>query len=163
MVENEKYYTPEIEEFHAGFECEIQSSWGMQRGTYPDIFKADTLAYATLQKLGAHETLKKYVHSLIVKYLDKEDIESFGFTNFQRVIEDWYKLYKIIECPISHYTYQALRLRHDRPSGGITIIAYEYEHQMEKDQDGVNLFRGIIKNKSEFVVLLKQLNILRDV
>ena len=61
-----KYYTPKIEEFHVGFECEYQNIenavWG--------LFKHPNLDSLPLD----HE-----LECIRVKYLDREDIESLGF------------------------------------------------------------------------------------
>ena len=45
----------------------------------------------------------------------------------------------------------------DRSTSGIIIMGYEYQFELDEDKNAVNLFRGIIKNKSELVKLLKQL------
>jgi hypothetical protein len=55
----EKYYTPEIEEFHVGFEYEYNYEEGITR------------------VLGTNDTVD--TEEVRVKYLDKEDIESLGF------------------------------------------------------------------------------------
>lgn len=147
-----KYYIPSIEEFHVGFEYEYKNngSWERREIDRPNQISMVEMSLKTPYMDGT---------PIRVKYLGREDIESLEFTNYQHSVEDWYKFEHTTECPISHYTYQALRLRHAYNENGITIIAYEYKFQMEKDEDGVNLFRGTIKNKSELKKLLKMLNI----
>jgi hypothetical protein len=64
-----KYYTPTIEEFHVGFECEICDSnndWSIAKSTLTS-FDTDYLV-EVIQKKRAR-----------VKYLDREDIESLGW------------------------------------------------------------------------------------
>ena len=57
-----KYYTPEIEEFHIGFEFEVD---------YGDKWVQETQRDGFLHN--------KKLENIRVKYLDKEDIESLGW------------------------------------------------------------------------------------
>jgi hypothetical protein len=66
--EESKYYTPEMEEFHVGFECE--GKW----------FSQDEIGFGEIT-IDIHN-----IHTAInnptvfrVKHLDREDIESLGF------------------------------------------------------------------------------------
>jgi len=139
-----KYYTPEIEEFHVGFECEIQSSWGMQKGIYPSILREDTLTGFQLQKIGETETLKKVISGIRVKYLDKKDIESLGFS--------YYKTHPGMEQ--MEFDKGEYELTYDPNFKGKQWLRINLEGEGD-----VTLFSGSIKNKSELKVLLKQLNI----
>ena len=151
-----KYYTPEIEEFHVGFECEIQSSWGMQKGIYPSILREDTLTGFQLQKIGETETLKKVISGIRVKYLDKEDIESCGFGNYKKSVCAWYELEGHFEDSFASYGYWTkIRLIHCESDNKIKILAFEHSW----DEEETVLFQGKIKNKSELKKLLKKLNI----
>ncbi len=60
-----KYYTPELEEFHMGFEYE----WLHEDG---DWIKA------TPTEINSKD-FKEQLYGLRVKYLDREDIESLGY------------------------------------------------------------------------------------
>ena len=63
----EKYYTPTIEEFHVGFECEMN--------TTPNNWVKASITLIHFQYLN-----KWLQEGLIrVKYLDRENIESLGF------------------------------------------------------------------------------------
>lgn len=64
-----KYYTPTIDEFYVGFECEqkIDNKW------YEQICKDYYISILT------NESFKPDWNSFRVKYLDKEDIESLGW------------------------------------------------------------------------------------
>lgn len=139
-----KYYTPEIDEFHVGFECEIQSSWGMQKGIYPSILREDTLTGFQLQKIGETETLKKVISGIRVKYLDKKDIESLGFS--------YYKTHPGMEQ--MEFDKGEYELTYDPNFKGKQWLRINLEGEGD-----VTLFSGSIKNKSELKVLLKQLNI----
>jgi len=139
-----KYYTPEIEEFHVGFECEIQSSWGMQKGIYPSILREDTLTGFQLQKIGETETLKKVISGIRVKYLDKKDIESLGFS--------YYKTHPGMEQ--MEFDKGEYELTYDPNFKGKQWLRINLEGEGD-----VTLFSGSIKNLSELKILLKQLNI----
>ena len=146
-MENNKYYTPDIEEFHVGFECEFKND--MQDNVWkteicdPDIM---SIFYDSIE----HD--ENFNDVFRVKYLDREDIESLGFKY----------------------------LGYDKD--GRTHEVYDYKGEMEwwlKDyrcwnddndivihktiKDGVwrrdNMFKGVIKNKSELKQILKQLGI----
>lgn len=130
-----KYYTPEIEEFHVGFEYEIYTLNTKGKGHYWTKlnvpFRTDTL-----------ELLLEADFKPRVKYLDKEDIESLGFNTEDRG-ECYNKTIKWVEIGLYPWT-------------SLTGI----KHQFKIVMDGNQVFHGIIKNKSELKKLLKQLNIL---
>jgi len=139
-----------------GFECEIQSSWGMQKGIYPSILREDTLTGFQLQKIGETETLKKVISGIRVKYLDKEDIESCGFGNYKKSVCAWYELEGHFEDSFASYGYWTkIRLIHCESDNKIKILAFEHSW----DEEETVLFQGKIKNKSELKKLLKKLNI----
>jgi hypothetical protein len=130
------YYTPEIEEFHVGFEYEWfdGSSWNK---VTQEIFDGG------LFDNGDGEHPFEYQLSDVgirVKYLDKEDIESLGFTVKQKPLESWYEG----ECSI------------------LDSKEYKIFDYYSKDKKQNIDFNGVIftiKNKSEFKKLLKQLDI----
>jgi hypothetical protein len=73
MDEIGKYYTPEIEEFHVGFEyerCDDGYSW--VKDVYP--------------RATEHIKLENFLPYTRVKYLDREDIESLGFKHYNGLI-----------------------------------------------------------------------------
>tara|TARA_R110000772_G_scaffold8692_2_gene28801 strand:- start:1788 stop:2312 length:525 start_codon:yes stop_codon:yes gene_type:complete len=168
-----KYYTPEIEEFHIGFECEVYIT--KQRHGYikqvedNTIINSDSKYYpitfgnknTNYELLVLGELMHKgelNINKFRVKYLDKEDIESLGFNNNDVKLANHIKpessLYKILEddtiFTIQWYWHM---LRNERENlirifKG-TLHKYPYQE----------IFRGDIKNKSELKILLKQLNI----
>lgn len=121
----DKYYTPEIEEFHIGFEYEWlnEDSIWIKECSPTEI---------------SEEGFDEQTYGLRVKYLDKEDIESFGF------IKD----YERASGPVWYRDGWQLK------SDGINI--YELRNI---NKEYIFKFYGIIKNKSELKKLLKQLNI----
>jgi hypothetical protein len=143
-MEKNKYYTPTIEEFHVGFECEIQSSYGWQKGEYPNILKQDTLTFQDSLDNGIIEATKK--SGIRVKYLDREDIESLGWNASPDEPEEWFwslkgnmdfQLYFDDKCKVNNEN-----------SIGVTIYM----------QDGI-IFNGWLYNKSELKKLMQQLGI----
>ncbi len=149
VLEKEKYYTPSIEEFHVGFEYE-----------YSDNIEYSNWIKHTINNLPDYiDCVEDIKYELIrVKYLDREDIESFGFES-------------IVTKSIGkkHYTMSGekstrgnLLLEHDWLNDKITIKTPNYIRDASGRFDGyiVYVYRLIIKNKSEFSRLLKQLSII---
>ncbi|AGO48994.1 hypothetical protein N356_gp101 [Cellulophaga phage phi14:2] len=131
-----KYYTPEIEEFHIGFEYE----WLDDEEGGDNWIKANT---PTTIELEGYEDI---TYGLRVKYLDKEDIESLGFKEdtlhfYSKHQKEGVVLYieKIVLTNENNFWYK-IWLKH--PSYGNSTI-----------------YSGSIKNKSELKKLLKQLNV----
>ena len=71
-----KYYTPTIEEFHIGFECEFKND--MQENIWkPEVCDMDTINIAFNE--WEHEDYeRKYADAFRVKYIDKDDCLSLG-------------------------------------------------------------------------------------
>lgn len=126
-MEKEKYYTPTIEEFHVGFEIQIvnieNAQWGIYVIKKEDSFKEFDLDFCR------------------VKYLDKEDIESFGF-----------KLVQSGSNGCSSYKLKDLYITINEINYSNILISNNKEHQF--------FIPITIKNKSEFSRLLKQLSII---
>ena len=123
----EKYYTPSSEELRVGFECEIKlhtSEWKPIRLTEESM-----------------KTIYSSVDIIRVKYLDKEDIESFGFN------------LKVTDLG-EDTDYDGLDIYDKNKS----IIGTFY---LDTEKENVEIYNTIftIKNKSELEALLKQLGI----
>jgi len=135
MENNEKYYIPNLQEFHIGFEYEWMregdTSWTrtkMMENTSP-ICDVDA------------QRMNKYR----VKYLDRWGIEDLGFS-----LEDEKNLINIYVIGDEHqglYT-----LIHYKPTRLVGI----YNNAGNKHEAH---FTGIIKNKTELKILLNQLRI----
>lgn len=144
-----KYYTPEIEEFHAGFEYEYftknwvnnkyQLTWCKLKFNKDEDFNVsiDDTAYFI-------ET-----NQIRVKYLDDEDVISLGFN---QITHDCFNL----DVPL----YRGREKQEVRLIIRQTVLIYLAQDEKYKDTDTTNLFTGTIKNKSELKRLLKQLQIL---
>lgn len=145
-----KYYTPELEEFHVGFEYEVK--------TWKDKWESEKLI--DLNSQDSDGALYPWIptelslSSFRVKYLDQEDIESLGFiiTKDNEEIELSLESKRYIGGPSACDDYKI-------------IILYGLDNKemwiYKKCNNGYeyDLFKGFIKNKSELKKLLKQLNI----
>lgn len=129
----EKYYTPKIEEFHVGFEYELL--YKLENDFWrKEKFHSKTLFWSEIEDY----LFKKQIR---IKYLDKEDIESLGF---KEISSGWYHQYP----NMNKKGYQILYKLGEEFSLSYGI----HEHSK-------NIFTGKIKNKSELIRLLNQLEI----
>ena len=125
-----KYYTPKIEEFHVGFEYEA---------LFTDKKKEPNLRWVKMNEPFQFKRLYEWLElpepGLRVKYLDKEDIESLGFKQLDRVNTSRY-----IKNDVSIWL-------GDVNKGILTKIEVR-----DRLRAGVvtRLFIGTIKNKSVF-------------
>lgn len=144
MKENNKYYTPDISEFHVGFEYEcLDLSDDFESKTWrKQIFEGEDLrGYFT-------EEIKK--GEIRVKHLDREDIESFGF----EVKSDY-------GVGTSYHLHNSYRLDTVKREG-ITYSEFEVRIFKIGILDCLDrIFIGDIKNKSELKRILVQTNILQ--
>jgi hypothetical protein len=127
-----KYYTPEIEEFHVGFEV----TYNHFNKRIIHVIKEDELNYGDYQ--GVTDFYEIIKNEPLVKYIDKEDIESLGFKK-SMTHNDWYD-----------YKNERYWLYKENEKDWRWIIS---------DEESEVSFAGSIKNKSELKKLLKQLNI----
>ena len=161
-----KYYTPEIEEFHVGFEYEFH---GMTTGGLEIVdFSKNPIESKTISKptnkvwtkesiyrddCALYNRSFKSLEGLIkskqirVKHLDKEDIEILGFS--MRTTS--YGVYYIKNQYKIDYAWDKRLIISENNK---MVVDKDFENQ------GNILFIGIIKNKSELKRILKQLNIL---
>jgi len=151
-METEKlYYSPIISDFHVGFECEIQSSYGWQKGVYPEVLRLDTLTMQTLIDKGEIAALKSA--TIRVKYLDKEDVESLGWFYTGKAVDLWFNKVGMSDSASGTHRFTEYKLHFGPEDHVLYINAYF------GNQDEGCLFEGIIKNKSELKKLMKQLKI----
>ena len=145
---NAKYYTPSIEEFHVGFECEIE---------YKHRFVDAIVDFSPLDKevsfvctnenyclIITEEILSS--HKIRVKHLDREDIEECGWV-FNRKSGPS-QIFKLLKSENVNLVYQF----DDKLDKSPFINIYfsngpEFTYDMK------------IKNKSELKKLLSQLGI----
>lgn len=152
-----KYYTPSIEEFHVGFEYEQE----IEYGEYPDAYMEWINEIITTPKdISYVESILSSIisYKIRVKYLDKEDIESLGFTYY----DDSNHLFQEQDRSFFYKEYSNNKDNNIDRIGivkrGTWLLIYEYCSN-KSYVDDVTRFCGNIKNKSELKVLLKQLGI----
>lgn len=153
---SDKYYTPELGEFHYGFEYEIfedfdhypEKSWHLQlygiNGTSPE-----DLDYVS-------GDMSKFR----VKYLDREDIESLGFEKVECPDGLFNNVFQLITTYETKYVLN-LYMNIDKRIG-FTQIVERFRHE-GKNREYVgergNKFKGTIKNKSELKKVLKMIGV----
>ena len=135
----DKYYTPEIEEFHVGFEYECKK-------LDEDVWKVSDFTLNSI--FGAYLINEGRVR---VKHLDREDIEGEGYERTMNNIftESWY----IKKVKKGYWV-------HLHPSffGNRTVL--RIQTSVNKDSKRTLVVHSLaVKNKSEFRKLFKQLGI----
>jgi len=136
MTKDNKYYTPEIEEFHVGFEYYLIDNNGNPTEK-KEVFNKN------LMLLFTKETL--------VKYLDRDDIESLGWEHDQTT-KDGAVFYIGHLMSEKQWMLTAENARKGNDYTKISII--EVNNSVFE-----NSFSGTVKNKSELRRLMKQLGI----
>ena len=134
-----KYYTPEIEEFHFGFEYQEDdnnsNNWKTQNVGKDNIGDLDY--FDDLIREG----------NIRVKYLDQQDIEECGWI-FKEI-----EIGMLSNRPL--FKFKNYSLSFDRNEHGIWLLIIDeysdYQH-----------FSGKVKNKSELKKLMQMLNIKTD-
>ena len=146
-MENNLYYTPTIEEFHVGFEYEYNSS-DKKHWTTCIIDKRD-MTSSNMDWCSPNwiEDVFNQIETngVRVKTLDQSDIESLGWEEgTYNTIKGFIKNDKLLTI---NYNYK---------TGPVVDISY---FPMFKKQGLSRIFIGTIKNKSELIKLMQQLNI----
>jgi hypothetical protein len=141
-----KYYIPELEEFHPGFEYEIEMPY---LGYIPARFGVDKISHPELDQFT--DELEKIAHANVrVKELDQEDLEELGWESKG---SRWYSL-KEVPGELGYWTHVMFHMwGEDSP-----IIAYRGEPETAMEDQ--HLFVGLIRNKSEMKRLMKQIHLL---
>lgn len=131
-LENSKYYVPEISEFHVGFEYYLKD-------INSNLLEPKQVLKTNLMLLDIKQTL--------VKYLDREDIESLGWKLYSQELtnrSNWCCFRNTqLELYVQLNNNYFPRLLSFKSRGG----------------DHTGNFKIEIKNKSELKKLMQQLNI----
>lgn len=130
-----KYYTPNISEFHVGFEYEVLFRNTIIKTTYQ--ISSDLIAVNRILEKEDKD------FEIRVKYLDKEDIESLGFKEDPSSRPN--RL--VYEKNIDDYVIGIVRYT------TTSVLLYKYKYSEER------LFNGTVNNKFELIKLLKQINL----
>lgn len=164
-MKNNLYYIPTIEEFHVGFEFEYKPKVGpwvkVNQNNWMSPSKGMELDFCTEQELLRKfdiidQCIKR--EDVRCKFLDQSDIESLGwlfktkgpFITWYTGSDSWFN--NTIPTGDSG-RYWSFELSHDLKYNGIIIKAGT------NYGDTDTFFEGTIKNKSELIKLMQQLNI----
>jgi len=150
-MEENKYYTPEIEEFHVGFTYEFGKDYlGQYLWTEFYIDHADVLSAWELEEQIDDGHVR-------VKYLDREDIESLGWESVDKNNSGK----KFYEGSFENSTRGLMYFEHDWLNNKITIKHPNYFRDGSGRFDGfITIIDGaVIKNKSELRKLMNMLQI----
>jgi len=149
----EKYYTPEIEEFYVGFECELIDNDKTHKWS-PIKCREETLYDVQSSHYNAR-----------VKYLDKEDIESLGWIKGYKADLDNYET-KEHSCNSFEYIIKGIDTKHfsSRPVDyKLNFVDNEHTIKIQFYErnyfEWFPCFEGVIKNKSELQKIMKMLEI----
>ena len=151
---DKKFYVPNISEFYIGFEYEWsefgRKIWIDEIADQDDVL----LAYSSYE-----ETPDEYINEYRVKYLDREDIESFGFkcNTFSESKFMYGKFADEFSIKIKHNDFFIKYFYDDNH----LIIAVHNNEMMDSGEESI-LFNGVVKNKSELKVILKQVRIINE-
>jgi hypothetical protein len=145
-MEELKYYTPEIKEFHVGFEYEYNNNhvW-MHEPTKGEWKKEEYINGVGRDGESDYQEIMNMLDNdeVRVKHLNKEDIASLGWGDYVEPRE--YNHSWSIGSFIIYVWFNALS------EDGVTVRIYDsFPH---------HVFQGNIKNKSELKKLMGQLNI----
>ena len=150
-----KYYTPTIEEFHVGFLFEIYvdrfDEWKLT--SIHNMYDYQSVFNLGLKKdSGGNRVDDKWIR---VKYLDKSDIESFGF---EYITNDNPETVIFSEQD-SNYEFDRYSLHKKYYSINLYLKREGHEYNLLYGYNDNELIGFTIKNKSELKKLLQQLNI----
>lgn len=158
-MDKNKYYIPELEEFHYGFEFEMIPSIGLAFLNFSDEKDLGKIIWATefrKEVFGQPSSISMFgtgfpgieagikAEKCRVKYLDRADIQELGFRKLNA-------LQFITEAPgdLGFWTYVVIDYR---GSDYDTIV-----YGQRGSERGV-LFRGHIRNKCELIKILKRIH-----
>lgn len=151
-----KYYTPTIEEFHVGFEYEYRSS-DKTKWTTCIIDKRD-LTSSNMDwcaSNGIEDVFDQLeLGEIRVKYLDQSDIESLGW-KFKQLTQINSEIYTFIRTNAWFNDETHFELIKSQNN----FIHITYQNQNSWGCGSGASFQGIVKNKSELKLLMKQLGI----
>lgn len=155
-MEAKEYYTPTIEEFYVGFQCEKKNLINNSYEPYDRLNYITKWEQVVIRPFDAPTKVesKEELSWFRVKYLDKDDIESLGWKEHRHK-------YYVMELPSSYpyHLYTILDFRWSTHDISIDVVRSITDRNSDEDQ---RIFRGTIKNKSELKKLMSQLNILKD-
>ena len=142
MIDN-KYYRPTIDEIYNSPDLYYTNNDDIENGVFlnPFYYRDKNTSFDLRENSG--------INNCVVKYLDKEDIEELGFKHdYERCIG-----YKALAFMLGRY-----ELIYKYCDEDLMIRIRSLNPSNEKGLNST-IFKGIVKNKSELIKLLKMLNI----
>ena len=136
-MEENKYYTPEINEFYVGFEYEYKNHDGVNRDISTPVWKKS--AVKSINDLPYIERGLNTINNTRVKYLDKQDLIELGFKEIGQ--EEYYLNGDLNSWCIEALYHQSIKSYYRIGDGETQRMFLE------------------IKNKSELIKVLKMLGI----
>ena len=156
-----KYYAPSDDEFRIGFEFySVEEIDGSINGPY-------TIKDCYDLEVQARNCWKNY-SDILIKYLDKEDIESLGFKKSNKNSWIGYKDYFLnsINPEYPYFLFATIHVPIRDDMYKILVHRYYSEDEPIDEDDNYKeptcVYVGKIKNKSELSQLLKRLNIINE-
>lgn len=155
-----KYYTPELEEFHVGFRYESKTKivYTGNKKDHEGEWKKQEANERILNTLydkvyrGINYTAYSYFR---VKYLDRDDIEKLGWEYSGKTQDLQFKLVKEIQ-PFN-LTYRSFRLQYSLEDHRLRVIGFEYDGF---GPDEEVLFLGICNNYNELKFIMKRIGLI---
>ena len=156
-MEKEKFYTPEIEELHVGLECQIHEYSDMNEESFQDCILDNTILKNILELsiVNKHHLDNWLEKTIRIKYLDKQDIMDIGFISNEKD-GDIYSIKK--EIKYQGFGYVNFKINFN-PKREKNISIYFIT---DNSTDNKFIFFGTVKNKTELIILLKQLGIYEE-
>lgn len=151
------YYTPTLDEFHVGFEYEVQD--------VPDGGEFVTKSFTRWSDSEYHAWVKSCIENVSfnalapifyrVKFLTKIDIENLGWVFTWNELSE---LHYAMKCTVRGMPDSTIYLRHI-PMTKHVLIRFDIEQRNKEFLRSPILFSGMIKNKSELINVMNQLQI----
>lgn len=145
-----KYYTPEIEEFHVGFRYEYLLD--------PYIYQTWSKSRCIIDRVIPNLYVEESPHSIRVKYLDRDDIEELGWeflAIFPNQIESYmhetgYTLQRYV-CPDGTSSISMFKVLPDKGEGNLFS---------RRKEDGPYVLK--LKNYNELERLMEMVGIIKQ-
>lgn len=139
MTEENKYYTPTLDDFCHGLE--VQTNWKEDGNWKDEIFD---------QHHGVCD-LGEMLDVFRIKYLDRQDIEACGWRFMAAAVDIWFEKEGVFD--MGSFRAYKIRLHYGLDDKRLFIYADD------PGNEDYMLFRGTIKNKSELLRIMKMVGI----
>lgn len=153
---NDKYYTPSIEEFHVGFECELMNYF---KNWDPAIVKIDTVTYGEddVQSMlvvsqNSRELVSEVSTDVRVPYLNRSGVERLGWEHSNREYYGFQGRYTLGDRAV--FPQIVMEIFELASGTQIEIFHLESEHGNRE-----RWFLGFLKSKGQLKQLMGFLNI----